>query len=88
MPSDLVYVPTGAGTRRRYHVDRECVGLEAAGTVREVEREAVEPIYTPCKRCHGDARPQDRPESNLATTLKDPDFGPEDVGLSPRGEQA
>jgi hypothetical protein len=51
-----VLVPTGNGTSRTYHTDRDCQQVKMIAVGRRAPRDAVEPLYDQCSYCAADDR--------------------------------
>ena len=92
MSNETVYLATTSvsGNRKHYHTDRDCSRLKylESESITSKPLEVVESHKKPCKEC-GEGYERHHPDGytrELVDRLSDPDFGPEDAGLSPRGE--
>lgn len=75
------------GEAERLHTRPDCRALEQANTVVGPKpRSVLQSDLEICNYCAGKWSPTSRGQSDILKTISDPDFGPEDLGLSPLDE--
>lgn len=90
MTDDQQVWTTSAGTgnaNRKLHTDPDCRALEYARTILGPKpRSVFDEDCEICRFCLDDIDATSSPQSDIGKMLADPDFGPEDLGLSPIGD--